>query len=480
MYEICPNLLDFDELFMNDPTAQSILIKCGPEVMAVKSPMEERKRLFFQDGSKELSHISTCECGRLRGNFYEGQECPTCHTVCKTNFAESLKFRAWFEIPDFAPPVLHPVAYQILRDFLGNSKTSTPSMLDALLDCREVLPPNRAHFGQGFAYFYEHFDEIMHWFMYECKDFRNASGKKKKIPEIEALITKYRKCLFIRHIPILNQALHLLTASGSMSFSDKPAKPLLEMYNIMTRMVNKVGYGSVRRELYINNQLFKFYKAYIEYQNSIINEKLIHKEGFIRRAVMGARLHCTARAVIVPLLSEDRLDCVHLPWSIGVSLYELELVNLLMHRRGMSMPDAKALIDKATIGYDPVVAEMLDLLITECQQITNMPGLPLLVGRNPSINFGAIMLLFCSQFKKTFTDDTITIDASICEAPNFDYDGDAMHVVSIKEMNMVPHLMSLHPMMLMLNSDSAGISTAVSLTKQAVVNLNCWLFEENQ
>ncbi len=64
--------------------------------------------------------------------------------------------------------------------------------------------------------------------------------------------------------------------------------------------------------------------------------------------------------------------------------------------------------------------------------------------------------------------------------PNFDYDGDAMNGVSIKELQIVPVLMNMHPANVLLGGDEIGITSDVMLTKEATIALNCYLNDPRQ
>ena len=55
-----------------------------------------------------------------------------------------------------------------------------------------------------------------------------------------------------------------------------------------------------------------------------------------------------------------------------------------------------------------------------------------------------------------------------------------MHLLNIKEMDMLPDLMRLHPSVIMIGGDSPGISGDVAITKQEAINLNAWLSDPAQ
>ena len=164
------------------------MVQYTEDSVLVKDQMSKNRQLFFQDGTKDLSNIASCECGHISGNYMEGAICPQCHTQVKTNFAEDLKFRRWLEIPDFLPPLLHPAAYRILENWLGPKS----GILTGLLDTNQKLPAEfQGVFGQGFEYFYNNFDNIISY-LAQCKKFNTPANKPKTEATLAAL-AKYRE-----------------------------------------------------------------------------------------------------------------------------------------------------------------------------------------------------------------------------------------------------------------------------------------------
>ena len=367
-------MLDYDKLFYSDGDAK--VIPCGTLTLGTKNHMEETKQLFFQNGNQELSHISSCECGNLTGNFYEGNVCKLCKTVVQTNFSKELKFRLWLEIPEFAPPILHPVAYAILSRWLGNVKREP--LLDILLNIDSELPADlKPILGQGYMYFYNNFDDIIQYFLEQYP--KRNPGVRKRSQDILEFIQTYRNQLFVRHLPILNQALHLMTASGSMMYSDDTIKHILKVKIDLSMMIDIYNNGNFN-DKFVNQQMWEIHQAFIQYTKAILDDKLLQKPGHIRRNIIAARMHCTARCVIVPIKEAVLADEIFIPWRVGVTALSLELINVLMNRYGLSMPMAKIKVDKALYTYDKEIDDIFKVLIAECRY----KGLPVLMGRNPS------------------------------------------------------------------------------------------------
>ena len=392
-------LVDYDKMFYDDPDAR--VIPCG--ILPVSSDKQVRDDIanLFQDGSAGLNFVATCECGTLMGNFYEGMVCPSCKTVCHTNFTSELKFKAWLEIPPmrddindplFIPPLLHPAVYSIFEKWLGT--IGGINILQSLLDPETNLPKQLAEdgIGQGFQYFYRNFDSLMDYLLNTCKLFR-AKDKVRRAEGIRELIAKYRDRLFFRHIPILNQSLHLLTYSGTLKLTDKTVDYILNAKADLSNLLYQHRNTNMR-PLFLNQQLWTIYASVVGYVESIADTKLIGKTGFIRKQMLGARVHCSGRAIITPISGEHSCDELHIPWKMGVELLKLEIVNFLVNRNGYNMPDAIAKHAAAIAQYDPDIDQIMKTLIQECHDLVEVyvphlqmnikpKGLLVLFGRNP-------------------------------------------------------------------------------------------------
>lgn len=491
------SIVNYDELFRTDPDAH--IVPCGEEFVVSCESSKPTKALeeLFMDGSKDLNFIASCDCGALTGNYYEGLTCRTCGTVVRTNFAAELKFRAWLHIPPmvddpndptYIPPLLHPAIASILNAWLGEFDRS--KILTALLDPAVTLPARviQAGVGQGYKYFYMNFDNIMRYFLEEFP--KTKLGSNSKAQHVKMMLETYRDRVFVRYFPILNNSLHVITNSGTMQLGDSSTQFIMAMHN----QLNNLIYSHMNRPIkphHIDQYMCEIFTQAQNYTNSIINDKLVSKKGFIRKCVLGSRLHCSARAVIVPIAGEHASDEVYLPWKMGIGLLKLEILNLLKNRYGYTL---KAALDKyyrATTAYDQDIDEIMQTLIRECRELTEVyvehlgttvhpKGLPMLIGRNPTLRVGSIMLYYATKVKTDVDDDTLSISSRMARAPNFDFDGDAMHVLAIKEMDQLKELIKLHTSIVMVGGRSPGLSGDVAITRQETLGLMTWLSDKDQ
>ena len=404
-------IVNYDQLFYDDPDAY--VIEASENTVLTKDQMTQHKLLFFQDGSKDLTNISSCDCGHVTGNYMTGCTCPICHTVCKTNFAEELKFRAWLEIPDFLPPVLHPAVYLVLDNWLGSFSKSAGRVMHVLLNPDLPMPEEyQGTLGQGFWFFYRNFDNIINFFATQYKKL-NTPECRKKTANVLKFLQLYHDRLFLRHIPALNASLHLSTQSGSITYSDNVVKYIIQAKIELLQLIY-VHYNATSADNYVDRRMLAMYNAFLDYSTAILNEKLLKKPGFIRKHLLGARLYCSARAVIVPLFDVHDYDEIHIPWLMAVQVLKLEIINVLMNRKHKTEPEALAIHRRALAQFDQEVYEIMNTLVEECPY----KGLPVLMGRNPSLRLGAIFLLFATKIKPEYEDTTVGISALISSAPN--------------------------------------------------------------
>lgn len=393
-------LLNFDKLYEEN-------LKTGAKLVAVGhdgdcSNEEEFKRALFQSSDGDLTFVAQCKCGFMRGNYHLGATCPKCHTKVETSFSNEITIKAWLEIPDFLPPFLHPCVYRVLNDWFGVAKHKQ-SKLDALMNINSDLPPEFAAAGMGHGMWYfsdpQNFASIINFVANSAK---NQKAKAEKTKEVLEFLETYKDCIWVRHIPILNQSLHVLTHSGSMTYNDDPSKHVFSACLELDEIIKQQRNNPRSNKKFLDQQVYSTYKAWTAYTNSVIDDKIIHKSGFVRKNILGTRLHWTARGVIVPITNRHYADEIELPWRMIVGLMKLEIINKLKLNYGFDVNTAMRYWQQAQTGIrkdmpDSVekesvlesitfVKECLDQLLAECP----FKGFPIIMGRNPTLRQGEI------------------------------------------------------------------------------------------
>lgn len=462
--------ISLEQLFRDTPGATILPIT---QLLTRSTVAEYINNLFLTKVG--LGFIASCACGDQNGNFQMGTTCPKCWTTVTNNLSHELRYQIWIEIPEFAPPVLAPKAASVLAAQLGSVKigNTTRNWLDVLRDKESVLPPRWAdQIECGTFAFYRDFDRIMD-ILFATVPRLKGKGKATEAYNLRQWLTRYRHCLFTRHLPVLDPSLHLISQFGKSKSVDPMAPIVIEAVTELSVLVHHNQNRSGTSANKIDQQLFKFCKKWEEYTTTIQQNMLFRKHSWIRQAVMGNRLHFTFRAVIVPIVEgEYPSDMLLLPWSIGVVVYKLEIINLLINRYNKSLEEALIQQENAEVNFDPMIREILDTLIKE----SPYPGLPLLYGRNPSIRHGGIQRFF-GLVKNDPADYTVGYPPTCVTGPNADFDGDEMYGSSIKLIRDAELAANLSPAICMIAGDEPGITSTVCITPQARIALQALLME---
>lgn len=405
-------LIDLDKEFYNTPSAKIL----NNDTLVSKQLSKEYTDAIYSNCDAELGFVPTCECGALRGVSKEGLTCHLCGTVCSSHFVDTLSHQAWVGIPDSMAPVLHPIWYAVLSGWstVGRKKIS---VIDIILNPEEEVPDELEKYihGRGFWYFYQHADEILDMLFYQYP-------KTMKKPNINMLIEfrkHYRNVMFTRHLPILHNSLHPLKSNGgSLFYADKSSKEILAAIIDLSAETFREHATAVNVQR-ADRAVFDIYKKLIAYYQSLITNKLGRKVGILRKHNFGSRIHFSFRSVVSPQSMPYPMDEVILPWCIMVQNLKLVILNYLQHRYFLSMSDALSEFMRALTRYDERIDQCIQTYINECPD----QKMAIILGRNPTLAYGSIMLLYVKTYKKDPSDETIAINAGICAPANIGASG---------------------------------------------------------
>jgi len=85
--------------------------------------------------------------------------------------------------------------------------------------------------------------------------------------------------------------------------------------------------------------------------------------------------------------------------------------------------------------------------------------------------------IVCSSSIQEFSGNRVRCTQAVCESI---WIKDAMHLLFIKEMDMVPQLMKIHPANVLVASADSLVSADVQITTQAAIAVNGWLTDKTQ
>ena len=481
-------VLDFDKLFEESRAKGAMLLPCGADndSVAMGGSVDDIIERIFMSSDGGINFVASCDCGHLKGNPNIGLTCPICKSKVHTLFADEIAIRAWLEIPEPFPPFLQPVVYRVLDKWIGAAKRKV-SILDSILNIDADVPPplNNMFTRGGMTFFYKNFWDIINYIASKHKG-QKAAGD----ADIFRFLERYKDRLFTRHIPILNQSLHVITTSGSMRYDDTSSGHILQTCLEIHDMIQQHLHHPVKSESTREQRAFTAFKSWMNYTDSIIKDKIQGKKGFARKNILGARVHCSGRGVIVPITKPHMADELELPWKMAVGMYKLEILNLLHKKFGLNHPTAmaywtQALIPPSEDEKDESVKQetlnmthMVQLCLQDLLDQCPYKGLPVTMGRNPTLRLGAVQL-FLAKFKTNIYDDTVGMSPFSLSAPNADFDGDALYLSSLKEMGSVIDFLKIHPAVTLLGGTGDALSSTVHMSDEMAIASHSYFTDDD-
>lgn len=420
------SILNMDELFHKAQARGDALLLDKYDFSRPGYSDELSSSLYSR--STEIDFIARCECGHLTGNMYRGTTCPKCRTVVSQDMEAAdghLNHRVFLSCPDNIPGWLHPHVYRILSRWLTYGEArSKINILDNIIDPTVPLLPDLEGIvlGRGFTYLYHNFDFLMDFFLVHYKRTADKAHTDPKtgISRMRYFLNLVRDRVFCRYLPVLSSALHPIIMSdgsnpGRQRYVDKNTKHVLSAANGLSYLRHSPRQRFLRQDV-VEETAFTAYKEHIAYLEEISTKQLAKKKSLPRRHIFGARLHLTARGVIVPIFGDHDYDTFYFPWQIGVNMFRDDIVGRLVRKHGMTIAQAMYKQQTALQIYDEDIHQMMNDFIAECPY----KGIPHLVNRNPSLKRGSLQILFCTQIKKDVKDKSVEISTMVIGDPNAD------------------------------------------------------------
>jgi len=368
-----------------------------------------------------------CKCGHLKSRINHGIKCPICgHRV--EFLDDDFEYFGWIVIrgPYY---LIHPNLYKSLEFLIGTSKLiniirridekdidgfsiskkKSDKDLVHLLKSKsyDQIVKDEPFFGIGMISFRERIEEILNYYV------DKYPGKYEYYNDIMTNLDK----LFIQSVPVYTTHLRPFRVEGEkLVFEGTNAT-----YNIMAKLAAELNRTNLRisRSKKPKEQLLFEMQTYYNDLYKEIEAGLAQKKGVIRQ-LFGGRYNFSSRSVIVPG-PDLRIDQVRLPYHGLVELLQQTIINVLQKTYGYSYSEAYKTWYKAQIKLDPRVKTIIELLIKDTPN-----GIPVLINRNPSINYGSLMQMYVVGINDNFT---MSIPLQILKPLGADFDGDTLNIL---------------------------------------------------
>lgn len=332
-----------------------------------------------------------CDCGYSRSSIMHGEYCPLCKTMVRFRDDDVSIFG--YLLLKGERYVIHPNIYRVLESLIGETR------LDAILNPIIVVNSDGAIIaegdpgskkedqfrGIGMSNFKRRFDEIIDFFIQKYPA---------KMPMYKELKEK-KDLVFIQSIPVFSALLRPAVLEGNSTLRYQDVNDGLQMLSKLVQEINrdklKIDRKKKEKERLLYDAQVCINGVYTE-----IVKMLSKKKGDFRQAVSG-RYAFTARSVIRqdPAL---RPNHIRLPLACLMELLQQVIINILVRSHNISYSDAYKKWYRGFVkGYDETCYHIISGLIKD------MNGLPMLINRNPSINYGSILFVRCIGINMDYT-----------------------------------------------------------------------------
>lgn len=357
-----------------------------------------------------------CKCGALRGRINHNLECSICHTPVKY-IDDNFEYFGWICLKD-KYHIIHPNLFKSIQALIGTARLETIikgeeekdengfTAVERVVDKGGKFS-NEPFYQIGMIKFYEQFDEILNYYI------KKYPNKKDHYDHIMA----NRDKVFIHSIPVYTVHLRPVRVEGENLVFEKTNSP----YNLMAKLAQVINRDNAKSFTKTKIKKILLYELQMEYMNLYeeIEAILANKKGVIRN-LLGGRYNFTSRSVIVsePTL---RIDQIRLSYHVLVKVLQQTIINIIKKTYNVNLSVAYDIWYKARLEVNPRVVDIINNLIK-----AHPEGIPFIINRNPSINYGSILQMYCVGIS---FDYTMAIPLQILPLLNADFDGDCLNIL---------------------------------------------------
>lgn len=378
----------------------------------IKKDLKDPCSIFspkFGQTLKDLNPFANryrCECGQTQHKINDGIKCKICGT--KVRYVDdNFDYTGWIVLND-PYVIIHPGLYKSIEFVIGKETLHNILNVEKPKDNdghdMDVEPPkDEPFFSIGMMEFHDRFDEVMKYYI---------NKKKTKMSYYEDIM-KHRRSVFTHSIPVFTTLLRPFEMD-TKAFYYEDTNSIYMMINKLKSTINNDSLKIFRLEKSklqslsdMQDNVNKLYES--------IEAILSGKKGALR-SLIGGRYNFTSRDVIVgdPSL---RIDEISLPYSALIELLQQPIINILHKSYSMSYSDAYDFWYKACIIENDTIKDIIWSLIKNHK---SGRGLPLLINRNPTIQYGSIFQMYCTKITSGYT---MGIPLQILKPLAADFDG---------------------------------------------------------
>lgn len=414
-------LLNFDDLYHKLESDKILINQIDPYNAETKEMIDAFAMKNYADDN--LSLIPSCQCGHTKGAYYVGKVCHVCNTKIVNGLDDAISFLLWVEKPQGVEYFISPI---VMRFLLSRYTINRPkiSLIEHIL-----VPTYRAEtrhkkvnqdvldkldyllaqhkIAKGYNSFVQNFFRVLE--ILETEFYTKGKGEPY---DFISFLQDNKTAIFSNYLPFPNKIVFASESNELGKFFDKS---LLSPINVIRRLSGIDG--RVRPS---STKQVKVAKSLIElglFYDSYMTKPIFKKVGLVRQHMCSTRTHFTARAVIVSLMGQHDHDEIHIPWSVGVSLFRPFVIKAL-EKRGFSYRKAIKYMMFYNRLYCPILDEIFHEFIANTEN-----GIIAAFNRNPSLHRGSIQRVRITRIKTDPADTTFSMSDRIGPGFNSDHDG---------------------------------------------------------
>lgn len=407
---------------------------------------EQRNSIFSQfvkEYGEVLRTLPSCQCGGLVGYPNLGIK----HEICGTYVTEVDKNvnKIWLKKPNgiskmlLLEPLMKMVKTFSKSGFSYIEYIANPNYRSAAQKKQQFIQSilNVGINQRGWNFFVNNLEEII-LRLFSVSGFSPTVGS--KFRHLYVYLVKYgllpdlngnyqENKIFTDWLPYPGESIVFLEDTPLGAFCD----PNINL--IVDSLLDVCG---IDLEISLDRKESKLADAYfksVKYHTAYVANHLNGKPRLFRSGVYGFRNPFSGRGVISSINEPHRYDEVHLPWGIGLVMLEAHVSNKLL-RRGYTPKKIKEIIysnikDVRTPDEKLLLEEIITEILTEATLEDDWKaiipeldfkshGIHILIGRNPSLLKGSIILSRVPKIKFDVHDYCIDISTFIAPSLNAD------------------------------------------------------------
>jgi hypothetical protein len=253
----------------------------------------------------------------------------------------------------------------------------------------EIELIQEAGITRGYNNFVTNFDAIM-GFLFSIK--KLSLKVKGPIDHLQVLLKTHRECLFSKHIPLPNKALLIIEEINVGTYVD-PVVPVA--INAIQTIASIDAPGNTFSLRVKENRTVKSLATLAEFNEMYAHVGLGGKPGILRRNVFGTSNNFSFRTVITSITEPHKETDIHIPWPVAITVFNYHLINHLK-KMGFTLNESIGYLNKHAYKYDPLIDSIFDKFLNAGKG----NGIPLTLGRNPSLGKSSLLSVFITKIIK--------------------------------------------------------------------------------